>query len=164
MGVELKIIIGHTWGWEETEAFKEFHTTYGRGIHEIARFDLSGVDDSIWKLVYKYQAEADTEFEATGAHYIIYTDVAIEDDEGQWQEHNLHEDKYGKKIAAIPLEELLATIKLAQTNATAPGGNWAGRGYRRYAIAIVLIEQILAHFDFEAQNTNNKLVALTYGH
>lgn len=163
MGVELKVIIGHTWGFEEGEAFAEHHAKYGRGIHEIARLDLSGVDREVWAVVNKYQEAAQAEFDKSGMFYVIYTDAMREDDEGVIHEVNLSEDSYGKKIAAVPLEEFLAAVKLAQVNTTAPGGNYPGRGYRRYRVAIALIEAILADFP-DGSDNGNRMVALTYGH
>jgi len=162
MGVELKLHIGAQWHDHDDESMHEYHAKYGRGFHEFASIDLSGVDRTVWDLVHKYQKLADEEFEKTGVFNIIYTRVQREDEQGVTHEVNLTEDAYGTRIACIPLEEVRAALIVAQGETTKEGSRgYPGRGYRRYAVGITLIDSILANF---SPQFDGRLVAYTYAH
>lgn len=161
MGVELKLVIGEIWSMEDAEHLKhmeDFHRKYGRGIHEIASVDLSGVDSSVWAVVRKYQEQAKAEDAATGVHWTISTDHQETREDGVY-EVNYHEDRYGDRIACVPLREIYDVIKAEQEIQLSPEGQWRGQGYRRYDIALAIMESL-----FKGWPDADRLVALTYGH
>ena len=163
MGVELKLVIGEIWLMEadpeHVKSYEDFHRTYGRSIHEIVSVDLSGVDQSIWDVVRKYQDLAKSVDAATGVHWTIHTDHQETREDGV-HEIRYHEDRYGDRIACIPLQEIYDAIKAEQKIQLDPvRGNWSGNGYRRYDLAIAIMESMFKGFP-----EHERLVALTYGH
>lgn len=161
MGTELKLIIGEIWKQDIKPDlhWQEFLREYGQSIHEVARVDLSGVSSGIWALVYKAQAEAADRIVKTGIKYVIYTESTIKNDDGTSSEGREFEDRYGSPLGAIKLTELLPVLKEEFEKSRADYGT--GQGYRRYELAIAMIEVVLDRFAFEGKE---RLVALTWGY
>ena len=159
MGYELRIHIGTaTPSYNEPLEDEElsFDQKYGRSIIEIASFDLSGCgyDSRIFALKEKaIAAQEDTLAEDGG--WQISTGVVVDNDE-----FNHREDKYGKPIAAIPLGDVLEALKADFEDSKS---DYAGAGYRRFDIAVTLIESIMSRFEAHPDGSY-PLVALTYGH
>lgn len=156
MGYEIKLHIGQDW-------FESMHheddKKYGRGFEEIATIDLSkpGHDSKILALVMERQKQFTKQVEAgTEPKRVIYT--RVQDDEGN--ELNRFEDSYGTPITPIPLRAVYAA--LLQDYATSMGEYTDG--YRRFAVAVTLIESIMQRFPEGKGDMHRPLIALIWGH
>ncbi len=162
MGVELKLVIGEIWSMEEDSEYlanlQDYHREFGRSIHEIASVDLSGVDDSVWVVVREYQKQAKEQDAETGVHWTISTDHTERREDGVY-EVNYHEDRYGDRIACIPLQKIYEALMATQKIQLSDAGQCRGNGYRRYDIALAVMDAMFRGFP-----EHERLVALTYGH
>lgn len=159
MGTELKLIIGERWSFDDGPSMQDHLREFGQTIHEYVTVDLSGVSSAIWALVYKAQEEAEKRFETDGIRFGLYTEVPSEND--GTDEKRLFEDRYGKPIGAIKLTELLPVLKEEFEKSKA---DYGGQGYRRYELAIAIIEVIISRFSRFEDGALDNLVALTWGH
>lgn len=159
MGHEIKIHIGTaTPAYDELLDGEElsFDQKYGRSIIEIASFDLSGCgyDSRIFSLV-EAAIKAQESTLAEDGGWQISTRVVVDNNE-----INHRTDSYGKPISAIPLGDVLKALKADFEDSKS---DYAGAGYRRFEIAIALIESIMSRFHAH-DDGSYPLVALTYGH
>jgi hypothetical protein len=155
MGYEVRLILGHTWSQDESPAMMKVNKKYGQTINEVARVDLSVADTPINELVHKAQKEAEQRFAETGVRYAIYSDYRTP----KGNERKLFADSYGSIIGAIPLAELLPVLKQETEESKK---NYRGRPYRRYQLALAMVEIIIDRFP--SQSADGRLVALTWGH
>lgn len=161
MGYELKLHIGTATPSYNDEPLDgeelTFDQKYGRSIIEIASFDLSGCgyDSRIFALKEKAIAAQEATLAEDGG-WQISTGVVVD-----LNEINHREDKYGKPIAAIRLEDVLEALKLDLEDSRS---EYADKlGYRRFDVAVALIESIMSRFHAHPDGSY-PLVALTYGH
>lgn len=159
MGVELKLVIGEIWNFEADEEqftteYWDYLKQYGQSIHEVVTVDLSGVSNSIWCLVETARAEAQARYEQKKVRFTINAENPGGDD------RHLVEDRYGQLIGAIKLTDLQPVLKQEFEKSLS---DYAGKGYRRYELALAVVDVMLARFN-HGEDMPNRLVALTWGH
>lgn len=158
MGYEIRLHIAQEWGHNTEDYDREF----GRSVQELAVVDLSkpGSGTAILALIEKAQKLQAELIEATGIRYRLATVARGEDGDNIY----VSEDEYGKPLAAIPLRSVHVALLRDYADSIEAGYR---DGYRRFAMAITLIEQVIQRFP-ESLGKNDPegrpLVALAYGH
>lgn len=172
MGYELRLVLGYEWTYDTTIGGQYPHT-----IHKVAEIDLSspGYDSRIYKLVGQYQTAQAQKLNAIStspasrkrrnASTMLYTDVLIGN-----RERNLFVDKYDRPLVSIPIQEIRDAIAADQAEHT--DGVRGDFGYRRFYVALALIDALIATFparipDADVLAVNplaGQLVAIPWGH
>jgi hypothetical protein len=173
MGHEIRLHIGQEWSFE-TEAPR----TYPHSINEIAVIDLAkpGSSSRINRLVYEKQNAKVAELDAVStsvnssrrrnASTVLYTDVR----QGN-REVKLYEDCYGLPLVSIDLAEVREALAADWEDSKSDYTGW-DKGYRRFYIALKLIDSIIETFPEHkvSESTKHinplagKLVAIPWGH
>lgn len=157
MGYELELIIGTA-----TPAMADFDRTWGRGIIEYARVDLSNPGYGSHILALKSRA-TELHVASKAPRWNITTHATRSRGAKGTYEINISKDSYGDPVVAIPLRDVYEAL---QQDFEASKDNYGGQGYRRFEMALALIEVVLRRFqDWDsAAGGEYRLVALTRGH
>ena len=174
MGYEVRLHIGQEWFHDSSMEGRFPHS-----IREIATIDLSNPGSSqIASLVAKYQQAKQAELDAIStskqssrrrnASTMLYTDVM----RGNREVH-LYQDNYGMPLVVIPIQEVRDALAADWEASKAQYTGW-DKGYRRFYVALALIDSIIETFtektdyiDEETKKINplaGQLVAIPWGH